>query len=266
MFQYLFGFDSYLPQEVDYMFNLNHLFLILGIVAFITTLTLVFKNRSEKTQKIMLATVAILMIVLEIGRIVWKLLNHVHDNGTIAGFDWAWNISFQLCAIMTWFVSINLLIGVFGKNKKWNQISYSIMVGVALICGSLTFLYPDLIDTGRSLLHFRNFQTVLDHALLIFVPVFLLATNKVTLSFQKIYIPFLALAGSAAIAMPMSFLTDHNFMFMKECSLFADLGLNIPFPYHLLVLGVIFFALQALVYGSVVLSYKLKEHCKNRKN
>ncbi len=39
---YFFGFDTKLAENVDWFFNLNHLFLILFVATFIVTATAVF--------------------------------------------------------------------------------------------------------------------------------------------------------------------------------------------------------------------------------
>lgn len=252
MFEKIFGFDYLLPESerVSYIFTVHHVFLALVVIGMVAGMTLVFRKTTRKTQNIMLATVAILMIVMEVGRIVWKTLCHLHEYGTLADFNYWWVISFQLCAIMTWFVSINILIYVFGKESKWTKYSLNIMVGVAMIAGILTFTYPDLIDTTRSLISFRNWQTILDHIFMIFIPVFLLSSHRVELHLKEVWIPFAGLAGAGLIAAVMSYATNNNFMFIKRAPIMESMGIFLPNPWHLVLLGIVFFAIQFVIYGS----------------
>lgn len=266
MLDYLFGFTPTYTNEVSYMFNLNHIYLLLFVAASVIALILIFKNRSKKTQDIMLVTVAILMIVLELSRFIWKTANHFNNGGAIDNWNWAWNFSFQLCTIMTWFVSISILIGVFAKKEKWNKFSYSTMVGIALISGILTFLYPDLVDGSYSILHFRNAQTIIDHTLLIFIPLFLIFAKRVKIELKNIWMPVAGLFGSAAIAMTMSLITDNNFMFMLKAGLLEDIGVKLPFPWHLLPLGALFFFFQFLIFGGIELGRKVKTIIYNKKS
>lgn len=266
MLDYLFGFTPTYTEKVSYMYNLNHIYLLLFVVASVVALILIFKNKSKKTQNIMLTTVAIVMIVLELARFIWKTANHFNNGGAIDNWNWAWNFSFQLCAIMTWFVSINLLIGVFAKHEKWNKFAFTTMVGIALISGTLTFLYPDLVDGHYSILHFRNAQTIIDHMLLIFVPLFLIFSKRVKIELKNIWMPIVGLFASAAIAMTMSFVTDNNFMFMLKADLLNDIGINLPFPWHLLPLGALFFLFQFLIFGGIELGRKLRTIIQNKKS
>lgn len=261
MLEKFFGFESYGSTELDFMFNLNHLWLLLSVIAFVTILTLIFKNKSQKTQKIMLGTVGITMVLLESGRFVWRLLKHLSTNPTLEGFNWAWNFSFQLCAIMSWFVAINLIIYAFSKKEhtKWNVVAFNIMVGVAGLGGFLTFLYPDLIHESRALYHWENVQTILQHTLLVFAPVFLVASKKVQIKFKNLWMPLAGVASAAAIAMPMSLITDNNFMYMLRFGLLEDLGVVVPFPYHLFVLLGLFIVLDLIIYGTIIGISKLKQ-------
>ena len=268
MLESFFGFDSYGSTQLDFMYNLNHIWLLLFVVAFITILTLIFRKKSIKTQKIMLGTVGIAMIVLEIGRVVWRMLDYLQTHPTLEGWNWSWSISFQLCAIMTWFVSINLIIYAFSKKEhsKWRVIAFNIMVGVAGLGGFLTFMYPDLIHESRSILHWENVQTIVQHTLLIFVPLFLVVTNKVQIKLKNLWMPLAGVAGAAAIAMPISLWTDNNFMYMLEFNLLGDLGVNIPFPYHLFVLLGLFIVLDLIVYSSLIGIKALKRKLCKLKN
>jgi uncharacterized membrane protein YwaF len=259
-------FNFYAEPASDYsvMFNLNHLYMFLTIIISLGLLLFFLKRLPKKGQNVVLIICSVMLIVLEISRIVYRALKHYDINGSMAGFDWYWSISFQMCAMMVWFVSINTLISLKNPNSKWSQFSFNIMYGVALLGGILTFLYPDLVHTDYPFFHFMNVQTILSHMLLIFVPLYIVVTKRLNIKYKNIYKAFIGLLGAAAIAMTFSLISGDNFMYMKEFSLLSDFGVEIPFPYHLLILAPLAFILMSILYlvGNLICHLK-KKNAKN---
>lgn len=259
MFNYLFGDGSRLPEKVDWMFTLNHIWLLLGTALVITLVTILVKKMKKENQDKFLLIGGITLVVLEISRILFKIFKHLEGSGTLEGFNWWWNISFQMCALMVWFTAINLIVFYFKKeDSKYKQIAYNIMFGAALIGASLSFLYPDMINEWHTLLYFGNAQTIVAHGLLILLPTTLVATGRLKVEWKNIGKVYLGLLGVLALAMPASLISGQNFAFMLEFGLLTEAGVEVAFPLHLFVLALMFFILISALYLPFEITRKVK--------
>lgn len=257
---YFFGFDVALASNIDWRFNINHLFLALFVILVIVGLLFALNSKTEKGQKITKIVLATLLLVLELGRIIWKICQHIHLYGSIDGFDWWWNISFQMCAIMTWTTIITLYVSAFAKNKNHIiiKILENILLGTAMVGGILTFIYPDLMDGSMPFFHFRNIQTVLTHTLLIFVPIWLVKIGELKIRIKNIWMPALGFLYVGCFAMMMSLYSGQNFAYSLACDLMEDIGLHVPYPWHLLIVVAIIFCLTVLIYAIGEIVYRKK--------
>src|SRR5574344_1511546 len=260
---YFFGYDTYLSKEVDWMFNSNHLFLILFVLSTILALYFSLYAKSEKGIKITKIVLASFLLLLEISRIIWGIVGHIKSNGTIDGFNWWWTISFQMCAIMTWTTIVTLFLSAFlKKDNKVLKILYNILMGCALIGGVLTFCYPDLIHESRPFFHFQNIQTVLVHTLLIFVPIYLLKIKEFKVELKNFIYCLLGFVGVGSIAMTASEISGQNFAYALRFDLLEDVGIKIPFPWHYFVTFAIICSFSLILYCM----FELVRYLHNKKN
>lgn len=256
---YFFDFNNVLTHNIDWFFNTNHLLLVLGIATFIVMCLFLFHAKTEKGKKITRIFLALVLLVFEVGRTVYKYLNHVANGGTAQNFNWWWNISFQMCAIMCWTTIGTLILSAFlKKENKFLQFLYNILFGCAMIGGILTFCYPDCITSNYPILHFVNIQTILVHSLLIFVPIYLIVSKQFKVEIKNIWKVLAGYVYIGSIAMTASIISGNNFAYSLNFDLF-DLGL--PFPWHLPVLMIILTALSAVIYSI----FELVRFIKSRK-
>lgn len=257
---YFFGYDVYLRDKIDWFFNLNHLFLICFVSVIIIGLLFLLHAKSEKGKKATKLSLAALMLILEVGRIIYKFLMHKHGGGTAADFNWWWNISFQMCAIMCWTTIITLVLSAFlKKENKFLQFMYNILFGCAMIGGILTFCYPDCIEDTRPFLHFVNIQTVLAHSLLIFVPIYLIKIGEFKVEIKNIWKPVAGYVYVGALSMTASLLSGNCFAYALKFDL-IDLGL--PFPWHLPVVMLVLMTIAAVLYGAFEIVRLIKRKIK----
>lgn len=257
---YIFGFENTLNQKIDWFFNLNHLFLIFFVTVFVVSCCFLLSAKSEKGKKITKLILAGVLLILEVGRTVYKYLMHVHNGGTASNFNWWWNISFQMCAIMCWTTIITLILSAFlKKENKFLQFLYNVLFGGAMIGGILTFAYPDCLSSNYPFLHFVNIQTVLVHALLIFVPIYFVKTKDFRVDIKNIWKVCAAYVYVGCVAMTASLISGNNFAYALKFDLF-DLGL--PFPWHLPVVMLFMMVLATLIYGSFELVRLIKRKIK----
>lgn len=245
---YFFGFENTLSQNIDWFFNLNHLFLICFVALFVIICFFAFHAKSEKGIKATKIALACILFVLEVGRTIYKYLMHVHNGGTTDNFNWWWNISFQMCAIMCWTTIITLILSVCLKREnKFLQFLYNILFGCAMIGGILTFAYPDCLSENYPFLHFVNIQTVIVHALLIFVPIYLVKVKDLKVDIRNIWKVCVGYVYIGCVAMSASLISGNNFAYSLSFDL-VDLGL--PFPWHLPVIMLVMVAFAAVFYGA----------------
>jgi len=247
---YFFGFDVYLSESIDWMFNSNHLFLLIIGIFIVLGLLFALNAKSKKGQIITKLVLAGIMLVLEIGRLVWYYQFHISVGGTPDTFNWWWRISFQMCSIMCWTTIITLIASAFiNKDNKVIQILKNILFGCAMIGGILTFIYPDFITETRSLLHFQNFQTLIIHAFLVLVPLYLIKIGELKIRFKDIWMPALGFLMIGSLSMMASQISGQNFAYALRCALLQDVGLDIAFPWHLPLVFAIVFLLTIIAYG-----------------
>lgn len=256
---YFFGFNTDLANNIDWMFNLNHIFLLLFGAFIVLSLLFGLHANNEKGKKIEKITIAVIMLVLEVGRTAWYYAKHIYEGGTFASFDWWWRISFQMCALMTWLTILTLILSaILDKNNKILIILKNILFGAALVGGFLTYVYPDFITESKPLLHFVNIQTILVHALLVFVPLYFIKNKELEIRLKNIWMPALGFLYVGSVAMSASQISEHNFAFALRTGLLNDIGINLDFPYHYPFTFIIVFMITFILYGSFELKYRLK--------
>jgi len=256
---FFFGYETKLTQSIDYIFTLNHLFLLLITAGIICALYFGLHAKSNNGIKITKIVLASILLVLEIGRTIYRYTMHTHNGGTASDFRWWWNISFQMCAIMCWTTIIVLFISAFQKKRGSGlSVFYNILFGAALVGAGLSFIYPDMIAGDRPLLHFLNFQTIIVHTLMIFVPIYLIKTGELKIRLKNIWMPAMGYLGIGAISMTASQISGENFAYALKTNLLEDIGINLPFPWHLPVTVAIVFIIPVIIYGVFELVYRLK--------
>lgn len=261
---YFFGFDTKLAQNIDWFFNINHFMLILWVAGFVVLLSFLLSAKTEKGKKITKLALAVVMFVLEVGRTIYKYLLHVHNGGNANDFNWWWNISFQMCAIMCWTTIVTLILSAFlKKENRFLQFMYNILFGCALIGGVLTFSYPDCVSEDRAFLHFLNIQTITVHALLIFVPIYLIKIKEFRVDIKNIWKTWAGYVAVSCIAMTASLISGNNFAYSLNFDL---INLGLPFPWHLPVVGVVLFVLDVLLYGSFEIVRLIKRAVAKKKH
>ena len=244
---YFFGFNNTLSSNIDWFFNLNHLFLICFVALFVVVCCFLFSAKSEKGKKITKIALAVVLLILEIGRFVYEYLLHVHNGGTADTYNWWWGFSFQMCAIMTWTTIVTLILSAFlKKDNAFLQFLYNILFGCAMIGGILTFCYPDCLTANYPFFHFINIQTVVTHSLLIFVPIYLVKIKDFKVEIKNIWKVCAGYVYIGSVAMTASLISGNNFAYSLRFDL-IDLGL--PFPWHLPVIMLVMVAFASLIYG-----------------
>lgn len=247
-------YQNLLPEAIEWVFTINHLYMLLYVITIILGLLFILPKKSEKGKRITYLVLGIVIAVLEILRMVWRR-GWVSSNGLPINADfWWWTISFQICAISAWSTVVTMIWSCFAKKDNYFlQFMYRVLLGVSLVGAALALIYPDMIDGAFSFFHFRNQQTIVTHALLVFVPIYLLKSKRFVVKRSDLWKVAFGWFAAICISMSASLICGQNFGFALRCSLMEDIGIMIPFPFHLVVLAGIMMFISFLVYGLAIL-------------
>jgi len=256
---YFFGFNPTLEQEILFFFNLNHLILLFLVIGILLSLFFGIHAKTRKGIKLTQLALGSAFLVLETGRLVWFIAERVYIGLPISFEFWFSIIPFSYCGVMSITAGIVLIAtAVKSDNQTMTmQIFYNILFSLGMLGGLLTFSAPGIFDNRFSLLHFRNFQTVTVHILLIFAPLHLIKTEMLKVRWHNVWMAVSGFLGTAAIMMTASQISGVNrgwALYIEEMVQYA--GVYIPFPWHLLVLFLALFIVPLLFYSFFELNYK----------
>jgi len=249
----------WLPEPTYWVFTINHLYLIAFVIVLILVLYFLLPTKSEKAMRITFLVIGLVIAILEILRIVWAYGYFTALNAPTDSAFWWWTISFQICAISAWSTVVTMIGSFFAKKEnRVLQFMYPVLLGMSLVGAALSFIYPDMIEEMKPFFHFRNLQTVVTHTLLIFSPIYLIKTKRYVVKMSDLWKVAFGWFTAICISMSASLISGQCFGFALRCSLMEDVGLFIPFPFHLILLGIIMMFVSFLVFGLSVLIRKRK--------
>ncbi len=259
MFHAIFGFDATLEEPQTWLFNTNHLFLVLCVAAIAVLLCIIISPKTESGRKITKIIIAFVLIVLEMGRMVYNFKYNMHRGYTTDVTNWWAIIDFNSCKIMTWTTAFTLIAScLVKKESKVLQFFYNIMFGCGMLGATATFLYPMAISGIYPIYHISNIQIVITHLLLIIVPILLVKWREFKVELKNIWQLIVYYLAAGSIALAASICGDLNFAFTISMNW---ISLAVPFPYHAFVVVLGFVAIAAVIYSL----FELCRYIKNKK-
>lgn len=260
---YFFGFEPIIAQEINFHFNLNHLFIGLAVIAVICGLYFALCARSRTGIRLTKLLLAFAFFALETGRVVWLVLYFRHNDVIIDG-PMIWRlVPFSFCGVMSITTGIVLMISALNRNHNGPgmQIFYNIVFALGTVGGVMTFAVPEIFDQRFPIVHFRNFQTIAVHLLLILVPLYLVKIRELKPRIKNLWMPLLGFIGVGSINMAASQITGKNrgfMLYIEDLDRYVDFA--IPFPWHALVFfGVVFIGIVIPYYLGFEIVYQIKK-------
>ena len=229
------------------------------VVSFVCILALfLLKDKNKKNILLTKIFFLITLFILETGRIIWTVLKSLYFNEPI---NWWTTINFETCTMMVWFNIIMLIYSFFVK-KDNILLSYllNISFGVGMVGGILTFFYPSFINSSYSIWHFKNLQSIIIHIILIILPIYFIKIKHFKPRLKNFWVIPFAYLCTESIAIFAGVLSSWNFSFWYSCRPFIALGINIPYPYHILLLLIIITSIMFLVYTIFEIFAKTKNN------
>jgi len=230
-------------------FKLTHLLIILGCMFFFIFFAMLWARKGKTFQKVSVFLATLFALILEVGRIVWRYF-YLSENSLDMSF---WNIvDFDLYTVSLWITLVMLLICVFQKpTKRFCQICYSFIFSVTTITTFFGIMYPENMDFSFEIYHFINIQFLLSHTLIMLICIFFAISNWLENDrFEDLWYALLSLVILGAVGIAIYFASGQtlNIMYMQSCTILVDLGLNLPWPWHIPIMGAFFFIAQIFFY------------------
>jgi hypothetical integral membrane protein (TIGR02206 family) len=212
------------------LFGTWHIVALLVIVA-INFAMLGFRKASEKTQRTVRWTMA---IVLWLDEASWHIWNLYWGHWTVD------QLPLHICSLMIWLAGFMLIFKV-----HWiYEFAYFIGIGGAM----QALLTPDAGIYGFP--HFRIFQTMISHGLLITSAIYLTTVEGFRPTWKSFWRVVVGLNIYAALIYPVNLLLGTNFLYINHKPLTASLLDALPpWPYYLIFMELIGLAIFLLLYS-----------------
>ena len=176
-------FSSYPNPPINGQWGLLHILTLVFCAIIIVALTLIFRNKSEKSKKIVLWVLVGLILIFELIRRSVNLIkadSYPIDSllETLLPRPW--------CAIACW----TLIASVF-VNKKF---FYNFGSMTALLCAIIFFAYPGVGFNNEYIL-FENLYSIGTHSLLLITSILLMTLNFTKFEYKTIWKEALCYVG-----------------------------------------------------------------------
>lgn len=171
--QWLYG-ENFNNPSINGQWGLLHIITLLICISLIIGITLIFKNKNEKTKRNIIIIISIILLFFEITRRIVNITNPI----TFTKYNILWVLLPRPgCAISVWLILLSPYI-----NKKW---FYNFASIIAILTSVIFFAYP-----GAGFLHqyvlFEDLYSIVTHSLC-FIGAFLIVTLKLTdFNYKKI--------------------------------------------------------------------------------
>ena len=175
-------FSSYPNPSISGQWGLMHILTLVFCVAVIVSVTLIFRNKSEKAKRIVLWVLAALILVFELTRRIVNLIKNTNWDATSVLYIL---LPRPWCAISCWATMISVLV-----NKKF---FYNFASATSLICAIIFFAYPSVGFNNEYIL-FENLYSIATHSLILITSILLITLKFTKFEYKNIWKEAICLA------------------------------------------------------------------------
>lgn len=168
-------FSSYPNPSISGQWGLMHILTLVLCVAVIVSVTLIFRNKSEKAKRIVLWVLAALILVFELTRRIVNLIKNTNWDATSVLYIL---LPRPWCAISCWATMISVLV-----NKKF---FYNFASATSLICAIIFFAYPSVGFNNKYIL-FENLYSIATHSLILITSILLITLKFTKFEYKNIW-------------------------------------------------------------------------------
>ena len=244
-----FMFFEYVKNFTDYkLFSLAHiLFFVFGVILAVS-LSIVLRNRSEKTKRIILIVSASLIVFNYVFLQLWRVWAYADGRGKGILDQVAYImmpneiLPFQLCSLLCYLVPAAVIV-----KKKW---FYNALAPICIMGGFLFFFFPDGILNRYAPFSFRVLESVIQHTVLLFFGFYLYVSKTAEIDIKSIRYPFILMGFIGVVAIFANLVFGSvddavNFLYIRK----DILGLGLPSVVTALIMAAVFTAFMFAVLG-----------------
>ena len=175
-------YSSYPNPHVNGQFGLAHILTMVCIAIFVVLSTIFLKKKSQKSKRIVLFVIAMIILIFELAR---RGINFCKTT------DYSLNNVLRIllprpgCAISCWLVIIAVIV-----NKKF---LYNFTSIVAFLCGLIFFAYPGVGFNNQYIL-FENLYSIVTHSALFALSICFITYGFTEFKYKPIWKELISLA------------------------------------------------------------------------
>lgn len=198
MFAYFFTYDADIPQGLAVQnFSATHLAWLSVTIVLILLAVLIYRRLGGKARRKVLRGTAWAIVMLEVLRTVWLL--------AIGHYELARHLPVHLCGVM---ILVDFL-AVYTDKPFFKEFAYA----AGLPGAAMALLTPE--PSGYPLLNLQYLQSIVIHALLVLVSLFLITGEGFRPRMRMLPKNLAALVSLAACCFGLNFLLQSNYMFLR---------------------------------------------------
>lgn len=248
-------------DKINYLFNKNHYLLLLCSLFIIIFFSMYISRQRHKVQKISTIIVCFLLIILEGLRIFWRY-KYLQANNESLDFLNITNLDFFTTSL---WLSIPIILIASLKKKKGKPASkmLNFVFGVATLFSIITLIYPININNNFEFWHCYNLIYLLTRSLICMLGFMFAFSKWISVSnFLDMWKSLFSLLflGAACFICAYFLAPQTNLFFVNSFPLFDSIGIHLPFPLHILMLGAFLFIFQVIMH----LPFLIRQHIKNK--
>ncbi|MGN1212432.1 MAG: hypothetical protein ACI4TZ_00125 [Christensenellales bacterium] len=175
-------YSSYENPHINGQWGWLHITTLVLCIAIIVAIALLFKNKSQKSKRIVLFVIAGLILLFEIARRVINLTrNPSYTFNQVLGIL----LPRPWCAISCWLLMISTLVN---KKSFYNLVSIT-----SLLCAIIFFAYPGVGFNNQYIL-FENLYSIVTHSLILIGSITLITLKFAKFEYKTVWKELIGLA------------------------------------------------------------------------
>lgn len=204
MFNYnFFDYKDFIPSEdkQNVTWSIEHIIFIIVAITAIVLLCVFLKRIKSSKVEIYLKTIAIVIPILEVIKIVWESFWDIKMGH---GFNLTGLLPLYTCSMFMYVLPF----AGFGKGKV-KECALAFLTTISVFAGATNFFIPPIFN-DYPCFSYASFISLNYHFLMVFTGVFLVATGYYTPNFKSIFKGFIPVLIFSIIVIPIDYIMFYN--------------------------------------------------------
>ena len=256
-------FDLYPLSYNGNMIVITTLFRILFplvTILLVAGLFFAFRTKSQKSIKITKIILASFLLFLYLFKAVFWIVRiiTISENNTFSAQYITKAFGLDIPSFLVILSSVVLFISAFSKKpSKFMEFLKFTLLGVGLPSAIISLFTIDIIDIYDSYYHVLNIIAMLFNLLLIFIPLYLIKIKELKPSLDKYWYAISGYICLTSICMTLSLIIrEGNLSEMTYSKILRKIGIQISFPWHLLIIIPCFLIISFILFYAITFVYK----------